>query len=333
MKNIKKTAIILSLIGGIVLALCISAVVIYKSKVNNSETVKLYVYPNTSIEKIEKELKDKGVLGSASVCGIYLKLLSPNERVHSGYYEINPQTTQLNLAKQLSRGLQTPVKLTINKVRTPKELAEKLSSQLMISSRDLLLAFEQSEWGVNIFDHVIANTYEVYWNISAEKLLERLGKESDKWWNGKEEKLGRSGLSRHEAVVLASIVEEETNKNDEKPIIAGVYLNRLRKDMLLQADPTVKYAVGDFSIRRVMYKHLQTESPYNTYLNKGLPPSAICLPEQSSILAVLNYAEHDYIFFCAKDDFSGYHAFAKTPNEHYANANRYQAALNRRGIK
>lgn len=333
MKNKKKIAIILSILGGIVLAFCIMVAVFYTSKVNNPQIVRLYVYPNTSIEKVEKELRAKGVLGSSSICGTYMRLLSQNGIVYSGYYEINPKTSQLNLAKKLTRGLQTPIKLTINKVRTPQELAEKLSSQLMISARDIVLSFEQSGLGMNLFDHIIPNTYEVYWNIGAEKLLERLKKESDKWWKGKEEKLKSCGLSRHEAVVLASIVEEETNKSDEKPIIAGVYLNRLRKNMLLQADPTVKYAVGDFTIRRVMYKHLQTDSPYNTYINKGLPPSAICLPGQSSLLSVLNYAEHDYIFFCAKDDFSGYHAFAKTPNEHYANANRYQAALNRRGIK
>ncbi len=333
MKIKKKTLIILSAIGCILIAICIIGIRFYTAKVHNPQAVKLYVYPNTSIDKVEQELLRLGVLRSGSPCGKYLRMLSQNDRVHSGYYEISPQITQLNLAKKLSRGLQTPIKLTINKVRTQEELADKLSAQLMVSSRDILLALEDSDWGRNPFDHIIPNTYEVYWNISAERLLERLDKESDKWWSGKEEKLKRCGLSRHEAIVLASIVEEETNKNEEKPIIAGVYLNRLRKDMLLQADPTIKYAVGDFTIRRIMYKHLQTPSEYNTYINKGLPPTAICLPEQSSILSVLNYAEHDYIFFCAKEDFSGYHAFARTPDEHYANANRYRAALNARGIR
>ena len=237
------------------------------------------------------------------------------------------------MAKQLVRGLQTPVKLVIGKVRTQEELAEMMANQLMINSADINHAILKTENSSNIFDNIVPNTYEVYWNIGAEQLLQRLKKESDKWWNSKAKQLERLGLSRHEVVVLASIVEEETNKNEEKPIIAGVYVNRLRRDMLLQADPTIKYAVGDFSIKRVMYKHLQTDSPYNTYMYKGLPPTAICLPEQSSLNAVLEYAEHNYVFFCAKDDFSGYHNFAETSEEHYANADKYRAALNREGIK
>ena len=171
----------------------------------------------------------------------------------------------------------------INKVRLKQDFAKKIANQLMLSENDILLAIDNRENSQNLFDNIVCNTYEVYWNISAEKLLERLEKEANKWWENQSNQLEKIGLSRHEVVVLASIVEEETNKNEEKPTIAGVYINRLKKDMLLQADPTVKYAVGDFTIKRVMYKHLQTESPYNTYLNKGLPPTAICIPVISSL--------------------------------------------------
>ena len=233
----------------------------------------------------------------------------------------------------LANGLQTPIKLVINKVRLKEDFAKKVAEQLMITENDILLAINNEENPENFFDKVVCNTYEVYWNISAESLLERLEKEADKWWESQENQMKKIGLSRHQIVVLASIVEEETNKNEEKPTIAGVYINRLKKDMLLQADPTVKYAVGDFTIKRVMYKHLQTESPYNTYINKGLPPTAICLPEISSLKAVLNYQKHNYMFFCAKEDFSGYHNFAVTPNEHYRNAEKYKNALNKLGIK
>ncbi|MEE1021119.1 MAG: endolytic transglycosylase MltG, partial [Bacteroidales bacterium] len=214
-----------------------------------------------------------------------------------------------------------------------EDFAKKVSEQLMITENDILLAINNEKNPANFFDKVVCNTYEVYWNISAESLIERLKKEADKWWESQENQVKKIGLSRHQIVVLASIVEEETNKNEEKPTIAGVYINRLEKDMLLQADPTVKYAVGDFTIKRVMYKHLQTESPYNTYLNKGLPPTAICLPEISSLKSVLNYQKHNYMFFCAKEDFSGYHNFAVTPNEHYRNAEKYKNALNKLGIK
>lgn len=331
--NRKKIAIILVAFGILLIAFTSVMLGFCTAKVKNSETVKLYVQPNTSVESITKELQAKGVLESGLPYKVFMSLLGDNGKVRSGFYELESGLTQLDLVKKLVRGLQTPVNLVIGKVRTKEDFAKKLSSQLMISDRDLLAAIENRTDASDLFENVLTDTYQVYWNIGAEKLLERLKSEADKWWNAQSEGLNRTGLSRHEIIVLASIVEEETNKNDEKPIIAGVYLNRLRKDMLLQADPTVKFAVGDFTIRRVMYKHLQTDSPYNTYMYKGLPPSPICLPEQSSIRAVLNYQKHDFIFFCAKEDFSGYHNFARTPDEHYANANRYQAALNKAGIR
>lgn len=333
MKNRKKLAIILIVCGVLLFATGITSALLLNAKVRNDKAVDLYIYPASSSEEVLKQLKEKGVLESTGVFSFFTKALSDKATFRSGHYTVQPKASQLELAKQLVRGLQTPVKLVIGKVRTQEELAEKMAKQLMISSSDIGNAILKTENSSNIFDYIVPNTYEVYWNIGAEQLLQRLKRESDKWWSGKDKQLKRLGLSRHEAVVLASIVEEETNKNEEKPIIAGVYVNRLRRGMLLQADPTVKYAVGDFTIKRVMYKHLQTDSPYNTYMYKGLPPTAICLPEQSSLNAVLGYAEHNYVFFCAKDDFSGYHNFAETSAEHYANADRYRAALNREGIK
>lgn len=333
MKNRKKLAIILIVCGVLLFATGITSVLLLNAKVKNDKAVELYVYPASSYKDVVKQLKEKGVLEGTGIFSFFTKALSDNATFRSGHYTVQPKSSRLDLAKQLVRGLQTPVKLVIGKVRTQEELAEMMANQLMINSADVNHAILKTENSSNIFDNIVPNTYEVYWNIGAEQLLQRLKMESDKWWSGKDKQLKRLGLSRHEAVVLASIVEEETNKNEEKPIIAGVYVNRLRRDMLLQADPTVKYAVGDFTIKRVMYKHLQTDSPYNTYMYKGLPPTAICLPEQSSLNAVLGYAEHNYVFFCAKDDFSGYHNFAETSAEHYANADRYRAALNREGIK
>lgn len=333
MKNRKKLAIILIVCGVLLFATGITSALLLNAKVKNDKAVELYVYPASSYEEVVKQLKEKGVLEGTGIFSFFTKALSDNASFRSGHYTVQPESSRLDLAKQLVRGLQTPVKLVIGKVRTQEELAEMIANQLMISSADVNHAILKTENSSNVFDNIVPNTYEVYWNIGAEQLLQRLKKESDKWWKSKAKQLERLGLSRHEVVVLASIVEEETNKNEEKPIIAGVYVNRLRRDMLLQADPTIKYAVGDFSIKRVMYKHLQTDSPYNTYMYKGLPPTAICLPEQSSLNAVLEYAEHNYVFFCAKDDFSGYHNFAETSEEHYANADKYRAALNREGIK
>jgi UPF0755 protein len=319
------------------LLLCVTSLIgvsILNKKTINKESVELLIYPNDSYEKIVKDLEDKNVIDKNSNTFAFIaKLRGLKDGVKSGRYLIESQTTILDLVKKLDNGLQTPVKLVINKVRLHEDFAKKVSQQLMLSENDILLAINESEDSKNFFDRVIPNTYEVYWNISAQALIERLEKEADKWWENQESLMKKTGLSRHEIVVLASIVDEETNMSNEKPTIAGVYINRLKKDMLLQADPTVKYAVGDFTIKRVMYKHLQTDSPYNTYMYKGLPPTAICLPNVSSLKAVLNYEKHDYIFFCAKEDFSGYHNFARTPAEHYRNAERYKNELNKLGIR
>jgi UPF0755 protein len=330
----KQTIIILSIVAVILIIGIICGFSLLNKKVRNNESVSLYIYPSENYEKVLEKLEKNGVIEkNERAFSIFSKVKKLENNIKSGHYVIEPKTSQVDLVRTLANGLQTPVKLVINKVRLKQDFAKKIANQLMLSENDILLAIDNTTDSQNFFDRVVPNTYEVYWNISAEKLLERLEKEANKWWENQSNQLEKIGLSRHEVVVLASIVEEETNKNEEKPTIAGIYINRLKKDMLLQADPTVKYAVGDFTIKRVMYKHLQTESPYNTYLNKGLPPTAICLPNVSSLKAVLNYQKHNYMFFCAKEDFSGYHNFATTPNEHYRNAEKYKNALNKLGIK
>ena len=179
----------------------------------------------------------------------------------------------------------------------------------------------------------LQNTYEIYWTISPKALLDRMKRESDYFWDKRQIQLQNIGLTRQQVMTIASIVEEETNVEEEKPVIASVYLNRFRIGMPLQADPTVKYAIGDFTIRRILNNMLSVDSPYNTYRYAGLPPGPICLPSTASIDAVLKNKKTDYLFFCAKEDFSGRHNFAVDYAEHMANARRYQAALNARGIK
>jgi UPF0755 protein len=180
----------------------------------------------------------------------------------------------------------------------------------------------------------IPNTYELYWNTNADGLIERMYSEYEKFWNdSRKTKLQQTGLTQAEVSVMASIVAEETNVTDEMATIAGVYINRIKSGMLLQADPTVKFAIGDFSIRRVLNKHLDYDSPYNTYKYKGLPPSPICMPSIAAIDAVLDYVHHDYYYFCAKNDFSGRHIFAKTLAQHNSNAQAYRNALNSMNIK
>jgi UPF0755 protein len=180
----------------------------------------------------------------------------------------------------------------------------------------------------------IPNTYEMWWTSDAYEFTGRMKKEYDRFWKGpRAEKAGDLGLSRQEVVILASIVEKETEKDDEKPVIAGVYLNRLKKGWPLQADPTLKFALGDFEIKRVLNVHKEVDSPYNTYTHTGLPPGPICIPSIASIDAVLDYRRHDYMFFCARADRSGYHAFARTLKEHNRNAKAYQKALDEQGIR
>ena len=180
----------------------------------------------------------------------------------------------------------------------------------------------------------IPNTYEVYWTMTPAQFVARMVKENDRYWNmSRKDKAKAQGLTPIEVITLASIVDEETNKDDEKPIVAGLYLNRLHRGMLLQADPTVKFALGQFELRRILYAHLNVDSPYNTYKYAGLPPGPIRIPSMAAIESVLNPTKHNYIYMCAKEDFSGYHNFASSLTQHNANARRYQQALNQRGVK
>ena len=247
----------------------------------------------------------------------------------------------IRVARMLKLGLQTPVRVSINNARIPAQLAQKLARQIDADSTAIMQVLTSPEVArgvgfdsVTLFSMFIPNTYEFYWTVTPEEFVQRMKREYDRFWTpGRDALRERSGLSRLEVMTLASIVYEETRKTDEMPRIAGVYVNRLRKGMPLQADPTVKYAMQDFGLRRILHKHLKYESPYNTYRNKGLPPSPICMPGIDAIDAVLNYEVHDYHFFCARATFDGYHNFARTLREHNANARAYSAELNRRKIK
>lgn len=180
----------------------------------------------------------------------------------------------------------------------------------------------------------IPNTYEVYWNTSAKNFMNRMKKEYDRFWNdSRKAKAKEIGMSPVEVAILASIVEEETAAYDEYPVVAGLYINRLKRNIPLQADPTVKFAWGDFTLQRILFSHLEIDSPYNTYKHTGLPPGPLRIPSIKGLDAVLNYQKHSYLYMCAKEDLSGRHNFAKTLAEHSRNAKKYQAELNRRKIK
>ncbi|KPK83422.1 MAG: hypothetical protein AMS27_12890 [Bacteroides sp. SM23_62_1] len=260
--------------------------------------------------------------------------------VHPGRYRIVDGMNNNQLINMLRSGQQEPVDLVINNMRTFGKLAAVVSNQIEADSAEIMNLLKDRDYlsklgftpetAPVIF---IPNTYEFYWNTDADGFMKRMKQEYERFWNkDRLEKAEEIGLSPIEVTILASIVEQETDKKEEEKIIAGVYINRLRKNMRLEACPTVKFAVGDMNMTRILDKYLEIDSPYNTYRHTGLPPGPITIPSISSVEAVLNYEKHDYLFFAAKDDLSGYHNFAKTYAQHIKNAHSYQKALDRRKI-
>jgi UPF0755 protein len=262
------------------------------------------------------------------------------DNIHPGRYRLKNRMTNNELVNKLRSGRQDPVLLTFNKIRTLEQLVNRVSEQIEIDPGKLLYLMNMpavwSKYGLNEYTMkcmFIPNTYEFYWNTSEEKFLDRMFKEYNNFWTAKRvSKAAQMNMTKEQVITLASIIDEETNQDSEKSAVAGVYMNRLRIGMRLQADPTVIYAIGNFNIKRVLKKQYEIDSPYNTYLFAGLPPGPICIPEISSIDALLDYTKNDYLYFCAKPDFSGYHSFARTLEQHNRNADLYRRELNKRRI-
>lgn len=301
----------------------------------------LFIYENDGFDDVVEKLAASGNIKNMNSFIKTAKELDYPTNIVSGKYELADGMSNRELLHRLINGRQTPTRITFNNIRTKETLAQRLSSQLSMDSAAMLRVLNDTDilikyglkpaTAVTIF---IPNTYEVYWDISPENLMERMKKEYDLFWTEERLlKLNDVGLSQIEVATLASIVEEETKKKDEKPVVAGLYLNRIHKGIALQADPTVKFALQDFSLKRIYKEHLTFDSPYNTYKYAGLPPGPIRIPSIESIDAVLNFQDHNYYYMCAKEDFSGYHNFASTLQEHNANAAKYRRELNRRGIR
>lgn len=263
------------------------------------------------------------------------------DNIHKGRYAIDESISAYRLYQKLKVGEQTPLNVTVPSVRTLDMLAARVSKKLEMDSLTLYRAltdpaickkFETDT--ANIIGLFLPETYSMNWDVTPEELIGRMKKESDKYWTEEREAQAKAqGLTPAEAVTLASIVAEETNNKEEKPTVAGLYLNRLKINMLLQADPTVKFALKNFGAKRVLNSMLTVDNPYNTYKYAGLPPGPIRNPERINIDAVLNPTKHDYLYMCAKETFDGTHNFATTMAEHQVNARRYAQALNERGIK
>ena len=324
----KKTLIIILTIILIGLIGVVALLGFLNQKTENAEPVRLYLPEGTTYEALCDSIATHR--SSSNSFHLMARALKLDQRVRPGSYLINPHMRELDLVRKLRNGQQDPIRLTIGRFRTPEQLNHYLNQKLMHNDFHLTL---------DSFYIIRPNTYEFYWTVTPRQFMQRMEQEYDKFSKALTEKTEgnririNSDFSVREIIILASIVEEETNNNAEKPLIASVYLNRLAKGMPLQADPTVKYAVGDFTLRRILNSHLAVDSPFNTYLHTGLPPAPICLPSAASVDAVLNAPQTNYLYFCASDLMDGTHRFAATLAEHNRNAARFHQKLNSMKIK
>lgn len=291
---------------------------------------------NDVTQLLEKDATVLSMFSFKQVAG----LLHYGTKIRSGRYALKSGMNNFQLVRLLRSGRQTPVRLTFNNIRTKEQLASRLGSQLMADSTSILKLLNDtaflSHYGLNPNTSVslfIPNTYEVFWNLNAGELFKRMDKEYNNFWTDERKaKAAAIPLTRTEVITMASIVEEETNNKLDRPKVAGLYINRLKAGMPLQADPTVKFALGNFSIKRILFGHLRTISPYNTYKNTGLPPGPIRVATPNGIDAVLNFTHHKYIYMCASETLNGEHKFAATWAEHQVNAKKYREELNKRQI-
>lgn len=297
------------------------------------------IYNDYSYEDMIKAIDTCGALINTKHFIQAAKSMKLEEGFKDGNYVIKAGMNNKAIVRMLQHGWQTPIYITLSGyIRSYESLASKFGAQLEADSAAfasiLLSENTMSEYGFKketFLGMFIPNTYEVYWTSTPKEMLDRMKKEYDAFWNESRcAKAAEIGLSKEEVSTLASIVIEETKYEPEMPTIAGVYMNRLKKGMLLQADPTVKFALNDASVRRILNVHLKVDSPYNTYKYKGLPPGPITIPPIVALDAVLNYQRHNYIYFCARDTFDGQHFFATSYTEHLKNARRYQKALTAR---
>ncbi len=330
----------ITIIGAILAAQQYYLAYVSNLKSNDGEAHLIYIYPETTLSELQDKISLTHTIQSHWSWELHCKLLRFT-RPKPGCYELLPEEGSIAVIRRLRGGMQTPVQVTFNNVRTREQLASRLANQLMLDSASIATRLEDNDFlkqynlnketAVSLF---LPNSYELFWTISPDQLFRRMHQEYNAFWTPEREaKAKHLGLTKAEVATIASICEEENNNPAEYPIIAGLYLNRVKKGMPLQACPTVKFALQDFTIRRVLTRHLEVESPYNTYKYPGLPPGPIRIPRASTMDAVLNRTPHNYLYMCASADFNGTHHFSSTYAEHARYAREYQRALNKRGIR
>ena len=326
---------------GLLLILGLLTYYAFSSVSNVATTQYIYIDEDDTQDSVIAKIQPFANLIGMTTLNTLIRHSGYSENIRTGRYAIEPGDGPITIFRRLKSGRQTSLNLTIPESRTMDRLAAILSNKLMLDSATIAEALTSQEVceklgydTCTIAAMFVPNTYDVYWNMSIDELLQRMQKEHDRFWKGdREAKAAEMQMTPIEVCTLASIIDEETSNNAEKPMIAGMYLNRLKEGMPLQADPTIKFALKQFELKRIYNKLLNTESPYNTYRNEGLPPGPIKIASIKGIDAVLNYTSHDYLYMCAKEDFSGTHNFARTYQEHLKNADKYTKALNERGIQ
>jgi UPF0755 protein len=339
MKKIVITLIILTILGGSAVAY-FAWQYIYKNNIAKNKPTEVFIHSGDNFDDLINQLKTNEILINPRSFRYLATKMNLPSHVYPGRYIINPGTNNKKLVTKFRSGAQAPLMITFTSIRTKEKLASVLAQQIEIDSASIVERLYNNDYAKtfgftaeNFACMFIPNTYEMYWNISVDALFKRMHKEYRAFWNkSRKQKAAALNLSPVEVCILASIVEKESALTKEYPIIAGVYHNRLQRGIPLQADPTVVFATGDFTIKRVLNKHLKIDSPYNTYKYRGLPPGPIGIPSTKVINGVLNKQDHKYFYFCAKDDFSGQHVFAKTLRQHNQNARLYRQALNRERI-
>ena len=314
---------------------------IYLEGVEMSENQKyFYIKKGTSLSQLSADLYREGILKDTASF-LWVAAQKKFDTPKAGRFLIKDKMSNNKLINILRSGMQEPLQLTLNSVRTLPKLAGKVGQMLYLDSAKLIEALSDSERAAKFgFDRfkfatmIIPNTYEFYWDTDVDEFLKRMAAEYKRFWTEeRRQKAKQLDLSQSEVSILASIVQAEQQMHrEERPKVAGLYLNRLEKGIRLQSDPTLIFALNDYSIKRVLNQHKKVNSPYNTYKYAGLPPGPINIPEISSIDAVLNADEHNYLYMCAKADFSGYHNFASTLKQHNRYAAQYRRELNRRRI-
>ena len=340
----KKIRNIVIILGILVVAVGICAGLGYYYILAPNTNVKddgiIYLRDNSTLSQVLDALRRYGYIENTHTPGVVARLKRFTSPVKSGRYKIRDKMNNNELINMFRSGNQYPVYFTFNNMRTLDEFAGKAHEELNTSKEELLTLLKDADVLADLgFDTTtimamfIPNTYQIYWNTPALDLLKRMKKEYHRFWN--EDRMAKAsaiGLSPEQVITLASIIEEETVKAEEYPVIAGVYINRLNRGIKLDACPTLKFVLGDFTISRILDRYLKINSPYNTYMYAGLPPGPIRMASIKVIDSVLNYQKHDYLYFCAKSDFSGYHNFSKTLRQHNIYAREYHQELNKRKI-